>query len=33
MTINERTKEARKKGVQLMFQYLGQVIPIMDYEP
>lgn len=27
------TKEAREKGTQLMTQYLGQVFPIMDYEP
>lgn len=27
------TKEAREKGIQMMTQYLGQVFPIMDYEP
>jgi hypothetical protein len=27
------TQEAKEKGIQLMTQYLGQVFPIMDYEP
>ena len=27
------TKEAKEKGIQLMSKYLGQVFPIMDYEP
>lgn len=27
------TEEARDRGVRLMSQYLGQVFPIMDYEP
>ena len=27
------TQEAKEKGLQLMTQYLGQIFPIMDYEP